>query len=268
MIWRLSESLPASPVQWQRGVIWLRDDRLLADPGAAELPELLARICSLNDVWLVEIDHRERRATIRIPVERGASEVLSELAVAIKSTPGAAQVDCIQALLRRVPAERQHTSLLRCERHVNGWQLGPPVTSGLARAALLALAAGGFGMSVVGAIVPGIPTVPFVLLTSYFLVRSSPPLNDRLLRSRLFGPLLHDWQRYGGMRPGVKWIATISTLLVLFTSVLAFEVSGLLVLVVLVLAAVGIYWIWRLPQVPGNESAAPVMPAALAASST
>ena len=37
----------------------------------------------------------------------------------------------------------------------------------------LALAGGSFAMTLVGLVVPGIPTVPFLLATSYFLARSS-----------------------------------------------------------------------------------------------
>jgi uncharacterized membrane protein YbaN (DUF454 family) len=40
----------------------------------------------------------------------------------------------------------------------------------------------------VGAVVPGMPTTVFVLLGSYFLVRSCPWLEERLLTSRLFRP--------------------------------------------------------------------------------
>jgi len=139
------------------------------------------------------------------------------------------------------------------------------VATGIARAAWLALAAGGIGMSVVGVIVPGIPTVPFVLLTSYFLVRSSPALNDRLLRSRLFGPLLHDWQRHGGVRRDVKWTAMCATLVILLIGVLALEVSGWTLALVLMLAAIGIHWIWRLPTLPDEQPAVPVVTAAIGA---
>ncbi len=42
----------------------------------------------------------------------------------------------------------------------------------IARAINLILAGLSFGMTLIGLIVPGIPTVPFLLLTTYFLVRS------------------------------------------------------------------------------------------------
>ena len=48
----------------------------------------------------------------------------------------------------------------------------------------LAAAGGCFVMSIVGVITPGIPTVPFVLATGYFLARSSPGLHQRFRNSR------------------------------------------------------------------------------------
>ena len=40
-------------------------------------------------------------------------------------------------------------------------------------------------MTFVGLVVPGIPTVPFLLASSYYLARSSRTLHKRLLESRL-----------------------------------------------------------------------------------
>ena len=86
-----------------------------------------------------------------------------------------------------------------------GPSASPPArVHGLRRILYLGLAAGSFGMSIVGVILPGIPTVPFLLLTSYYLIRSSPALNERLLRSRLFGQMLRDWNEHRAMRPESK----------------------------------------------------------------
>ena len=75
----------------------------------------------------------------------------------------------------------------------------PPQLVGVSR--LLHQAAGFFflGLSFVGAVTPFIPTTPFVLLTSYFFIRSSPELNHRLLKNRFSGPMLSDWYLYHAM---------------------------------------------------------------------
>jgi uncharacterized membrane protein YbaN (DUF454 family) len=60
------------------------------------------------------------------------------------------------------------------------------------------------GMAVVGAIMPGIPTAPFVILAGYFFVRSSPASHEWLRRSRWFGPILRDWEVHRGVRRSLR----------------------------------------------------------------
>ena len=111
-----------------------------------------------------------------------------------------------------------------------------------------------FVLGVLGALLPGLPATPFLLLTSYFLVRSSPRLNERLLRSKLFGPILTDWQQHGGVRPDVKLQAVI--VVVIAVSVTLFFTRRSLVpgLIVVVLATIGIIVILRLPVARIPES--------------
>jgi hypothetical protein len=59
-------------------------------------------------------------------------------------------------------------------------------------------------IGVVGTALPVLPTTPFLLLASACFIRSSPRLNAWLLRSRLFGPFLRDWQQHHGVRLHVK----------------------------------------------------------------
>jgi uncharacterized membrane protein YbaN (DUF454 family) len=73
-----------------------------------------------------------------------------------------------------------------------------------------------FALAVLGAVLPLLPTTPFLLLSSYFFVRSSPALHAKLLRSRRFGPLLRDWERHRAVRPRVKRVS-----LVMMTSAVA-----------------------------------------------
>lgn len=50
-------------------------------------------------------------------------------------------------------------------------------------------------LAVVGALLPLIPTTPFLLLAGACFARSSPRLQRRLLENRLFGAYLREWQR-------------------------------------------------------------------------
>jgi len=63
------------------------------------------------------------------------------------------------------------------------------------------------GLAYLGAILPGLPTTPWVLLASYCFSRSSPRLNRWLKRSPIFGKLLRDWEEHRGIRRPVKIVA-------------------------------------------------------------
>jgi uncharacterized membrane protein YbaN (DUF454 family) len=76
--------------------------------------------------------------------------------------------------------------------------------TGAGRVVYTALGWTSVGMAVVGAIMPGIPTVPFVILGGYFFVRSSPEAHKWLRQSRGFGPMLRDWEAHRGVRRGVR----------------------------------------------------------------
>ncbi|MBA4063945.1 MAG: DUF454 domain-containing protein [Isosphaera sp.] len=96
------------------------------------------------------------------------------------------------------------------------------------------------GLAYLGAILPGLPTTPWVLLASYCFSRSSPRLQRWLRRSPVFGKLLRDWEEHGGIRRPVKVLAV--TLIVVVVTV-SLVVGGLPVwakCVVGGLAAVGV----------------------------
>jgi uncharacterized membrane protein YbaN (DUF454 family) len=117
---------------------------------------------------------------------------------------------------------------------------------GPARWLYLLLAGFFFVLAMLGVLLPLLPTTPFLLLTSYFLVRTSPSLNEKLLNSRTFGPLLRDWQRHRAVRPHIKRL----TLIVMPTAVLASAYFGNLgplgMAVLLALGLVGFIVVARL----------------------
>ena len=64
------------------------------------------------------------------------------------------------------------------------------------------------GLGIIGIVVPGLPTVPFVLLSAYAAARGSQRLHARLLAHHRFGPMIRDWQANGAVSRGAKWLAT------------------------------------------------------------
>lgn len=106
-----------------------------------------------------------------------------------------------------------------------------------------------FALALAGLALPGLPTTPFVLLTSWCLVRSSPRLDARLRSSRLFGQLLCDWERERGLRAGTKRVALLGIAIGVSISLLLGQLSWPLQLLVVAAAAYGAWFVWRLPTV-------------------
>lgn len=106
-----------------------------------------------------------------------------------------------------------------------------------------------FVLGALGAFLPGLPATPFLMLTSYFLIRSSPTAHRALLKSRIFGPILVDWQVNGGVRLHVKKKATVFVVLTVGLSILLTGRTLIPALGICGLAAVGLVVVWRLPEI-------------------
>ena len=76
------------------------------------------------------------------------------------------------------------------------------------------------GLALVGAVLPLVPTTPFLLLASWCFYRGSPRIHAWLHRSRLFGPTLDDWHHYRALRGGVKRRAIAMVVAVVAASLL------------------------------------------------
>ena len=70
------------------------------------------------------------------------------------------------------------------------------------------LAYASLALGLVGIVLPGLPTVPFVLLAAFAAARGSQRLHGWLLAHRQFGPLIRDWEREGAVSRRAKWLAT------------------------------------------------------------
>ena len=133
----------------------------------------------------------------------------------------------------------------------NGQISTADVARGPARLLYLVLGGVFFGLAVLGAFLPLLPTTPFLLLASYFLVRSSPRLNDKLLASRTFGPLLQDWQRHRAVRPRVKHATLVVTPAVVLASAYFGNLGPVGLAVLLSLGLIGFVVVARLRVIRG-----------------
>jgi uncharacterized membrane protein YbaN (DUF454 family) len=128
----------------------------------------------------------------------------------------------------------------------------PEMTRGPKRLLYLALAGGSFTLALVGLVIPGIPTVPFLLATSYFLARSSRWLNRRLRESVFFGPILSEWEQHGALGAQSKAKLIGLTVTIVAVTIILSPLAPVAIIVVLLISALSIYGVYRLP---GNSRA-------------
>lgn len=108
-------------------------------------------------------------------------------------------------------------------------------------AGLIALALG-----VVGAFLPLLPTVPFLLLAAFCFARSHPAWEQRLLDHPRFGPPLKDWRARGAISRRAKLAALTAMAASVALSAALAGWPWVLVPAVICLASGA--WIWTRPE--------------------
>lgn len=131
---------------------------------------------------------------------------------------------------------------------------GELIASGPRRWLYLALGIGSFGLAVLGLLLPGVPTVPFLLASSYYLARSSRRLHRRLLDSRVFGGLLREWRAYRALsRESKRRLASFVAIAIVISTAFA-PLSPALLMTVAAMAVLSLYGIHRLPELGAADS--------------
>lgn len=123
--------------------------------------------------------------------------------------------------------------------------------SRLTRAGWWLLAYVSLGLGFVGIFVPGLPTVPFVLLSAFAAARGSERLHARLLAHRQFGPMIRDWQTQGAVSRRAKRLA-IAMMALSGVLMLLFMPNRWLALPGIVAMAIVGTWLWRRPEPPAS----------------
>lgn len=109
------------------------------------------------------------------------------------------------------------------------------------------LAYASLALGLVGIVLPGLPTVPFVLLAAFAAARGSHRLHAWLLAHRQFGPLIHDWEREGAVSRRAKRLAIGMMVLCAVAMFLAAPQAWMAATGSAVMACVAL-WLWRRPE--------------------
>ena len=102
-------------------------------------------------------------------------------------------------------------------------------------------------LGLIGAVLPVLPTVPFLLLSAWAAGRGWPSLEARLLGHPKYGPLIRQWRERGAVPRRAKWLATVMMLgsaTALWWSPVPSWVRAVVYLVLLGVAL----WLWRRPE--------------------
>ncbi len=108
-----------------------------------------------------------------------------------------------------------------------------------------------FAIGVVGAFVPILPTVVFMLLAAFCFARGSQRLHDWLVNHRQFGPAIRDWRENGAIRRPAKRMAMVAIGLSFALSVGIGVADWVLAVQAMVLGGVSVFILTR-PDGPGG----------------
>jgi len=102
-------------------------------------------------------------------------------------------------------------------------------------------------LGLIGIPLPGLPTVPFLLLAAFCFARSSDRVHDWLVNHPKLGPPIQDWRRSGAIAPKAKKLATVTVAAAFLIALLWGVPLYALALQVLVLSCVLVF-IWTRPD--------------------
>ncbi len=102
-------------------------------------------------------------------------------------------------------------------------------------------------LGVIGVVVPGLPTVPFMILAAWAASKGWPQLERWLVNHHRYGPYISRWRENGTIPYRAKIYAT--AMMVLSVVILAaLEAATWLVLAIVTVMGLTLVWMWRRPE--------------------
>ncbi len=106
-------------------------------------------------------------------------------------------------------------------------------------------------LGVVGAILPVLPTTPFLIVALVLFSKSSPKFHQMLLNNAWFGPTLKQWEDTKTLSRKTKYKAFFLIFITFSISVAIFDNKTELQLLLVGIAIILLIFIWRIKEHAG-----------------
>lgn len=116
------------------------------------------------------------------------------------------------------------------------------------RAVYLAAGFAFIGLAVLGALLPVLPSTPFVLLAAACFARSSERFYNWVMNHRSFGPLVREWRHHRSIPYRVKLYAIALMSLSLTVSIVFFVEHAWLQAALAVFGVILALWLYNVPS--------------------
>lgn len=104
------------------------------------------------------------------------------------------------------------------------------------------------GLGLVGVVLPGLPTTPFILLAAACYARASPQLHQRMRDNAWIGPMLRGWEHHRSLSRRVKTIALTMMVVMIGVSTWSLHARPWLQGVLVLTGLLGVWVVgWRIP---------------------
>jgi uncharacterized membrane protein YbaN (DUF454 family) len=210
------------------------------DAGDRQLPLMAEAIARLDEVERCKPNHRSRKLTVDF--SHTHKELNGFMDQAERS---------FEELLALAAAERTADS----SQATTGAGGSVEIASGPKRLLYLGLAGGSFAMTLVALVIPGVPTVPFLLATSYFLARSSRWLDLKLRESVFLGSIVTEWEEQGGLGRKSKGKLMALTGAIVAVAIILSPLSLVAIILLIVISSLSVYGVYRLPGLESERGA-------------
>lgn len=102
-------------------------------------------------------------------------------------------------------------------------------------------------LGLIGVVLPGLPTTPFVLLAAACYAKASPRLHGWLINHRLLGSMVRDWEQHRSLTRRTKAVAIGSMVVMVGLSAWGFRHQPWVLAALLAAAAIGLVVVARIP---------------------